>query len=234
MLKLLCSAFLLFSWFAQAQSISTPQAGTAGGALKFTSAMTVQSLAGRPDAELVELSNGKSISVGALRRLDAARQKMLAAKVASTPSVLRIKPAATGIRVNNRADFLTALNSRQDSETIQLPSGRRVTIGQIRLVQPYIEKRMGRKLSDLSQQQQLSGPAIKITAASTDKTFWKDMLQQPGNDNKVLESPHGKRITVGELKQYLAKSAKTRRGMIPTQGLPVTAPTQGGLKGRAQ
>jgi hypothetical protein len=46
------------------------------GIVKYTPNMTVKSLVGRSDTDLVELKNGRHISVGDLRRLDAAQQSL--------------------------------------------------------------------------------------------------------------------------------------------------------------
>jgi hypothetical protein len=78
------------------------------GIVKYTPNMTVKSLAGRLDTDLVELKNGRRVSVGDLRRLDAAAQKMRAPKVDLMPAVLKVKPAATGIKINNAADLAAA------------------------------------------------------------------------------------------------------------------------------
>jgi hypothetical protein len=202
-----------------------------GGPLKFTSSMTVQSLAGHPDSEMVRLQNGKLISIATLRTLDAAAKKMRAAKPAPLPQALTIRPAAKGTPASNRAQFMVAFNGHPDSDTLQLPSGRRVTAGQVRLLQPYIEKRLGRKMSDLTQSQNLTGPKVPISSTTTDKSFWQNMLQTPGNDSKVLVSPRGKQVTVGDLKQYLSQTAHTPHGQIQLQRKPAVVPPQSGQKG---
>ncbi len=203
---------LLLGVLAQAQTGNLPQFRSTGTTpLKLSQGMTVESLAGRADTDEVELSNGKRVTVGTLRRLDAAAKKIQAAKsMASKPSALRARPAATGFRVNNRVELLAALDTRSDNQTLQLPSGRTVTVGQLRLIRPYVEKRTRFGLA--SAQPSTVAPAFKITAASTDKAFWKEVLETSGNDSKVLESPHGKRITVGELKEYMAQSPRLKRG----------------------
>jgi hypothetical protein len=179
--------------------------------VKYTPNMTVKSLAGRPDTDLVELKNGHRVSAGDLRRLDAAAQKMRAPKVDRMPAVLKVKPAATGIKINNAADLAAALKLT-DNATVQLPSGRFATVGQIKLVQPLVEKRIGHSLTMVVQRPNLSGPSIKITKGTT-RAQWESILKRP--DNTVLESPSGKRITVGEAKQYLAKNLKAMPSAAP-------------------
>ena len=173
--------------------------------VKRTPNMRMTDLAGRSDTDLVELSDGRRVRVGDLRRLQAVQQKMRAAVPGSRlPAAFKIKPAATGTRMNNAADLAAALK-RPDNETVQLPSGRLATVGQIKLVQPLVEKRLGHKLDAASLRPNLSGPAIKVSRSAS-KDEWKGILQKP--DNTVLESPNGTRITVGELKQSLSSSGK--------------------------
>jgi hypothetical protein len=219
-----------------AQSGAVKSAGGVNQSItKFTPNITVSSLAGRPDSDLVELQSGRRVTVGTLRRLDALAQKMRAAtpRVARDTATLRVKPAATGTPLHNAADLAAALK-RPDNETVQLPSGRRVTVGQIKLLQPFIEKKLGRPLTALPQRPNRTGPAIKITSqpdrAAAEK-YWRDiLLQKP--DSTVLENTKGERITVGELKQYFAARAKARPA-APTKATPTPAPPQG-QKGRPQ
>lgn len=192
------------------------------GFIKYAPNMTVNSLAGRPNTDLVELKNGRRVSVGDLRRLDAAAQKMRAPRVDRMPAVLKVKPAATGTKINNAADLAAALKL-PDGATVQLPSGRLATVGQIKLVQPLIEKRLGHSLTMVLQRPNLSGPAIKVNKDTT-RAQWEDILKRP--DNTVLESPNGKRITVGEAKQYLAKNPKAIPGAAPKKTAPTLTPRQ--------
>lgn len=192
------------------------------GIVKYTPDMTVNSLAGRPDTDLGELKNGRRVSLGDLRRLEAAAQKMRAPKVDLMPAVLKLKPAATGTPVKTAADLVAALKL-PDNATVQLPSGRLATVGQIKLVQPLVEKRLGHSLAMVVQRPNLTGPAIKIMKGTT-RAQWEDILKKP--DTTVLESPNGKRITVGEAKQYLAKNNTAIPGAAPRKTVPASAPKQ--------
>lgn len=161
--------------------------------------MTVQSLAGRADSDVVEFTGGKRLPVRDLRRLEAIGKKMRAGGSKPVAPAFAAKPAGTGIPVKDRAD-LTAALKRPDGETIQLPSGKRLTVGQLRLLKPEVEKQLGRTLESTPGRTIPKGPAIKLQRGA-DKTQWKTLLQKP--DSTVLESPNGKRITVGELKEAL-------------------------------
>jgi hypothetical protein len=188
---------------------SVVKAGAIANIIKYTPNMTVKALAGRLDSDLVEFSSGRRISVGMLRSLEAAQQKMLESVPGRRlPVALKVKPAATGTIVRTSADINAALQ-RPDSDTVQFPSGRLATVGQMKFVQPLVEKKLGKKLSMLPQGPNLSGPGIEIIKISnaTTQSNWKIIFQKP--DSTVIESPNGKRITVGDLKQAMAKSTKS-------------------------
>jgi hypothetical protein len=168
--------------------------------IKFTPNMRISSLAGRPDSDLVELSDGKRVRVGNLRQIAVAAKKMRAARATrALPPGLRAQPAATGMPLQNRGDLAAALKL-PGTDTLQLPSGRRLTAAQLRFLQPQIEKRLGRPIAEARRQPPLTGPALKVSA----QTNWREILKKP--DATVLESPSGKRITVGELRQALSTS----------------------------
>ncbi len=201
-------------------SVLLPEAQ--GKDIKFTPGMTVQSLAGRSDNDKVVLPSGKVVTVGIMRKLEVAATRMRAARPSPSLARLGAKPAATGIRINNQSDLIATLATRSDSDTVQFASGRRVTVGQIRLIQPYVEKKLGYKLDAPPQRANLTGPAVRIKVNQNDKNFWKKTLDQP--NATILESPNGKRVTVGEIKQYLKSS--------PVRGLSTTSGTRGAAKVR--
>ncbi len=174
-----------------------PAAARGPAVLKFTPNMPASAFAGRPDSDLVELSDGRRLSLGDVRRLRAAAQRMRAASGDRRPAALLAAPRATGARVANSADLANALKGK-DQDTLVLPSGRRVTVGMIHLLQPYLERRLGRPLTRPAPHARLTGPAIKVGATPD----WKSILERP--DGTVLEAPDGTRITVGQLKQALA------------------------------
>lgn len=199
--------------------------------VKFAPGLTVGSLAGRPDTDLVEFSGGRHVSVGQLRRLEAAAQKMRAPNVDKMPAAFKVGPLDSGavkLRINSGADIAAALQpGRPDTDVVQLPSGRLTTVGQIRFLQPSIEKKVGYKLTALPQRPNLSGPATHISGTTT-KSDWKNILQSKP-DSAVLESPNGHRITVGELKQYMAQHTKpkqSRPGVAKPSATPQPAPAR--------
>jgi hypothetical protein len=168
--------------------------------LKFNPGVTQSAILARPDTDFVEFSDGRRMRVGDLRRLDAAAQRMRAAgSTRALPPGLKTRPAATGTPVQNRGDLAAALK-RPGGDTLQLPSGRRLTAEQLRFLLPEIEKRLGQRIGDVQREPSRAGPALKVNA----RTNWREILKKP--DSTILESSSGKRITVGEIKRALPKS----------------------------
>lgn len=183
---------------------------SAPGIVKFAPNLSAAALAKRPDTDLVELSNGRRIRLGDVRRLRAVAQKIRSSAPGSgLPKAFRVKPAATGTKLSRAADLSAALKLPDDA-TVVLPSGRRTTVGMIRLLRPEIEARLGRPLSAAPPGGSPAGPVIQVDA----KTDWKAILGKL--DGTVLEAPNGKRITVGELKQALSES-KPARSLPPVK-----------------
>lgn len=280
-------AILLFGQTAQdfAYGAPVPVAQGKQKIIKYTRGMTINSLAGKADTEQMELPSGRRITVGDARRMQAAAQRMRAAKPGSRrPAALKLKPAAKGTPIKTKADLAAALK-RPDSDTVQLPNGKLVTVGQLKFVQPLVEKRLGRKLDAalqqpappsgpvrklvtkadlaaalkrpdnetvqlpsgnfatigqikaaqpevekrlgrklgavLAQPAALSGPAIKVSR-NTSEAEWRGILQKP--DKTVLESPNGKRITVGGMKKAFVASKAVKLGTASGKAAPVAAP----------
>jgi hypothetical protein len=207
-----------------AQLAPQPAAVATPGIITFTPQMKMDSLAGRADTDIVAFPNGRQVRVRDLRRLEAAKQKMQTPYVNPRSAALTVKPAATGKLLMSRADLLNALKL-PDSDTVKLPSGQLVTIGQIKAVQPEVEKRLGRRLDAAAVPPNLKGPAIKISTSTT-KAEWEDLFRNKP-DTTILESPNGKRITLGELRQQMPKKKGALR---QPPALPQSSPLPQGVK----
>lgn len=185
--------------------------------LKLQPGMSPAVLEGRPDSELVLLPSGRKISIGRLHKFSAVAKKLRQVKNQPLKPVLKYRAAASGIQVTNSADLSAALQ-RSDNETVQLPSGKLVTVELLRYLQPEVEARIGTKMAHTSDRPDLSGKPITIQK-TTDKEYWKKILLKP--DSTVLEMPGGQRITVGELKLSLGGSSPMDKGKstspIPTK-----------------
>lgn len=172
--------------------------------IKYKQNMRMSDFAGRPDTDRLQLPNGRLVRLGDLRRLEAAGKEIraAAARRRPIPSAVREVPVETAKTVKLKsAQDLPAMLKRPDTDTMRLPSGRIVTVGQLRFLQPHLEQKFGRKLSDVSQRQPLSGPAVKVGKNIT-RAEWEAIMRKP--DSTVLESAGGKRTTVGELKRAIA------------------------------
>jgi len=114
--------------------------------VKFSQNMPAAALVGRPDSDFLELSNGRRLRLGDLRRLTAKLRAARATPVRPLPLGLVAQPAATGTPVKNAADLAAALQL-PETQTVVLPSGRRATVALIKLLQPQVEKQLGRRLT---------------------------------------------------------------------------------------
>jgi hypothetical protein len=114
--------------------------------VRFSPTMPASALAGRPDSDFLELSNGRRLRLGDLRRLTATLRAARVTPVRPLPLGLMAQPAATGRPVKNGADLAAALQL-PETETVVLPSGRRATVALVKLLQPPVEKQLGRRLT---------------------------------------------------------------------------------------
>jgi hypothetical protein len=192
-----------------ALAASPAPASTASAKIvQYAPGVTMQSLAGRADTDMVEFSNGKRMTVRSLRSLQALQQRMRAAVPGSKlPAALRLQPAASGTPVKNASDLAAALK-RPDADTITLPDGRRTTVGLVKFLQPIIEKRLGRRLDAGPQALGPAGPPVKVSKTTTEAE-WRAIMQRP--ENTVLELPSGAQIPVGAWKAGLMQFAEARR-----------------------
>lgn len=166
--------------------------------IKMQSGMTTRSLTQRADSDIVEFSNGRRLPVRDIRRLDAIAKK-LQGGARQLPMAFSVKPGRAVLAVRNRDELLSAMK-RPETDTIQLPSGKTITVAQLRLLKPEVEKRLGRSMESVPTRIAPTGPSMKLQR-TLPVSEWKNILKQP--DSTVLESPNGKKITVGELKQVL-------------------------------
>ena len=177
-------------------------------------------IVGRPDSDMVELSGGRRISVGDIRKQTNILMRLKQPKAHPTPAAMILKPGVPVMKVANAADVAEALK-RPDSDTVELKSGKRVTVAMLKFFQPQVEKKLGRRLDAVSvRKPNLTGATTKVTA----QTDWQKIRQLP--DDTILEAPSGKRITVGMMKQALAKDPDIITRISKRQTAPAAAPKQ--------
>ncbi|TVO77842.1 hypothetical protein [Sedimenticola selenatireducens] len=167
----------------------------AGQVIQFKQTLPQGSLVALPDATRVQLPKGGQVRVADLRRLTALSRRMKTGRGSASrlPTALRTLPAAKGRTVSSSADLEAALNL-PDKETLQLPSGKRLTVAQLKFIQPLLEERLGRSLT----RSKSVAPPIQVGPNAD----WKTILQKP--DATRLQSPDGTIITVADVKQRLA------------------------------
>jgi hypothetical protein len=168
--------------------------------------MRMADLVGRPDTDILVFSNGHKVHVGSVRKLEAVQKRMRAAKPGSKSSpLLNAHPNANNIKlkIQNSADLSEALKRPNNGDTVQLASKRLVTVGQLKFIKEG-EQRLGHTLIPMSERPGLSGQSTAVSKNTTENE-WKSILQKSGNDKTVLKSQNDTRVTVGELKQELAK-----------------------------
>lgn len=154
----------------------------------------------RPD-QVIETPSGRRLNVGRFRAIqqavESARQRTSRPRPQAFP-ILAPTPrlAPVPLRPHESAAEILA---RPPDQVVRLADGRTATVAQLRAIAPYVQQRYGVKLASTRAPPQ--GPALKIRSVA-------DLKSLPRNaaDDTVLETPSGKRITLGELKA----AARTR------------------------
>jgi hypothetical protein len=184
---------LALAWLAQ-PGVASDEPPAAGGShvVRLTPDLRADALRGRPDSDVVELPDGRRLRLGDLRRLTAFAGRLRSTPLKPLPAALTQRPAARGERVGD-ANALAAALSRPDSDTLELPSGRRLTVAQLEFLKPQIEKQLGRPLA--------AGAATRSAVKVDRGTDWRRILRMP--DDTLLEAPDGTRVTVADLKRAL-------------------------------
>ncbi len=181
----------------------TPARAAPVAVIAYTPGMTVRSLAGRADSALVELAPGRRTRVGDLRRLDAVAQRLRRTET-PPPRGLRAAPARAGATPLRSTDDIAAALRRPGTDVLQLPSGRTLTAEQLRFMIPRAERHLGRSIAASPGPRLSPRPAIRVDA----QTDWGAVLARP--DDTLIESPSGRRVTVGALKRELAAQTGLR------------------------
>jgi hypothetical protein len=179
--------------------------------IKYVPNMTMQSLAGKPETDVVEFSNGRKLQVGTLHRLQTIAQKMhmpYTPKYHVSLSVLKEHPIATAQTKNiTSAGALAAALKGANTDTFRLPSGRVISVEQLKVLQPFIERKLGRSLSAYPLTATSSAKTI-VVSKNTAKEEW-EAIRLLKDDNTILETTQGTRITLGELRQYIQQHYPT-------------------------
>jgi hypothetical protein len=135
---------------------------------------------------VLEFPNGTRFTVADVRSLEP-----LAARLRSVTGrgVLRHSLSGPTLPVTAQTDR-RQLENAPEMTVFQLPDGRRMTAGQFKAVLPHLPK-AGTTVAGRAP----AGPVVKVARG----TPLAELLKRPDGD--VLESPGGKRVTVGELRR---------------------------------
>ncbi|GEM_PF-2530750 len=187
------SLFILTSPSQAEQNQAISQTGSS--IIKYNRTVPISTMQGRSDDDLIEFSSGKRVRLGELRKLDTLSKKLKTAPDKHLIPGLRQQPSTYPKLTIRSASDLTAALESDNTDTIQLPSGKRYTVAQLRLAEERVKKILR---TEPNKRQLKPGGIIQITP----KTDWKTVLK--ADDNTILQSPNGTRITILELKKALA------------------------------
>ena len=159
----------------------TPARGAAPGVVKVGATTGSAELARLAPSQVLEFPNGSRLTVADVRSL-----APLAARLRSMTGrgVLRQPLSGPTLPVTRQTER-SRLESAPDATVLQLPDGRKMTAGQFKAVLPHLPAASARQ-----------APAVVKVARGTPLP---ELLKRPDTD--VLESPGGKRTTVGELRR---------------------------------
>lgn len=148
-------------------------------------------LAALPESQVLVFPNGLRMSAGQLRGL-APKQRV----PARGSEMMRKPPAGPGLEVH-RGSTLADLERAPPQTLLRLPDGRAITAAQLKA----FDEALTRSRPATARAAPATGQAVRVPRG----TPLAELLARPDSD--VLESPGGKRVTVGELRRYLAGSA---------------------------
>jgi len=172
--------------FGQARAADpTPARAGAPGVVRVGPQTRPADIAALPPSQVLEYPRGTRLTVAQVKSLEP-----LAARLRSITGhgVLRQPLSGPTLPVTRQTER-SRLESAPNATVLQLPDGRKMTAGQFKAVLPHLPSASARQ-----------APAVVKVARGTPLS---ELLKRPDTD--VLESPVGKRTTVGELRR-LAQS----------------------------
>ena len=168
---------------------------------------SLKALASAPKDSRVTLVGGQTTSVAMLGKIEQLQIKLRTNRVVKPVPLSLENAVAQGVVGQNNLTINEALK-RPANEVIQI-STRKYTAENLRKMDALLKanprdprgiaERMGRPAATTS----TTGPVVKVTRGES----LQQLLNKP--DNTVLESRNGKKATVAQIKQYLAKERMT-------------------------
>ena len=152
------------------------------------------------DDQMIETPSGRRVPVGKLRAIQQAIAQAKARPPA--PEGFRILPAPTKPCTPPRSgETFAQILARPDTDVICMgKNNSAVSVAQLRLMQPYMERTRGVNLSAAAPvRSALSGPATRITNNQQLATLLQTQLKN-APDSTILVNPKGERITLGSVR----------------------------------
>jgi hypothetical protein len=178
--------------------------------VQINSKMTMAQIKALPDNAQVRIPSGRVVSALKYKRVADAILKIKAAgnSTMPQPQFLFAKPSGTAKVQLREGVNLQEIAKRPDSDVLQMPDGNKITVGDLKKLSVLQQKLTGKSLLEMksSARPNLSGAAIKVSSPQD----IKKLADKP--DSTILESASGKRVTLGELREY-AKTHGTPLGV---------------------
>lgn len=201
-IKIVSVITLLFSSTAFAVD-KAATSSTTSDQFEVTKTTKMAQIRALPDNKLVHMKNGQVIPAKNLKAFaDMLKSVKTKGGVPRATEKFSSSQGAAQIQLTKGSN-LHFLQSRNNSEVIQLPSGRKLTVSDFKKLDQIAVAITGKSLtSRQAAPPKGSGTPIKIKSKQDFATFG----DKP--DSAILESPSGKKITLGELRAYAKKNNK--------------------------
>lgn len=205
------------AWPAAAQTVQWRPGITSGElsnarVVRVQPNLRLQDLQALRNDQTIETPSGRRLNVGRFRAIQQAVVEAKERTARPRPQSFRIlaptpRLAAVPLRPRETAADILA---RPPEQVVRLEDGKTATVAQLRAIAPYVQQRYG--LSLASKRAAPQGPALRIRSVTDLKS-----LPRNSSDNTILETPSGKRITVGELRAA-TKERGVRRSVTVVRG----------------
>lgn len=200
----LCCLMLGLSYPALAAETVPP--ALSGNSLQITKQTSMNQIRALPDNAMIRTPNGRVMTAKRFKTLADAIAEVRKAGPAGKPDprfAFSRTQGAAQVQLKPGVD-LKNIAKRPDSDVLQLPDGRKLTVGDLKKLSAIQQKRTGKSLLDMQSATRPSweGPAIRVNS--------REELAKLGDkpDSTVLETRTGKRITLGELRAHAKAQGK--------------------------
>lgn len=172
-----------------------------GNSVQITKQTSMNQIRALPDHAQIRTPNGRVMSA---QRFKTLADAIAAARKISPAGKPHPQFAFSRTQANAQVQLKPGVNlkeiaKRPDNDVLQLPDGRKITVGDLKKLSVIQQKRTGQSLLDVkpaAQRPSREGPAIKVNS----KAELNKLADKP--DSTILESRTGKRITLGELRAH--------------------------------